>query len=80
MEYLVGKKSIKYYRVAWVILVFIGSIMGLGLVWDFAEIMNALMALPNLISLILLSGILARDTQHFLWNGNLDQEINQEEL
>lgn len=80
MEYLVGKKSIKYYRVAWVILVFIGSIMGLGLVWDLAEIMNALMALPNLISLILLSGILARDTQHFLWNGNLDQEINQEEL
>ena len=80
MEYLVGKKSIKYYRVAWVILVFMGSIMGLGLVWDLAEIMNALMALPNLISLILLSGILARDTQHFLWNGNLDQEINQEEL
>lgn len=80
MEYLVGKKSIKYYRVAWVILVFIGSIMGLGLVWDLAEIMNALMALPNLISLILLSGILARDTQHFLWNGNLDQEVKQDEL
>ncbi len=80
MEYLVGKKSIKYYRIAWVILVFIGSIMGLGLVWDLAEIMNALMALPNLISLILLSGILARDTQHFLWNGNLDQEIKQDEL
>ena len=80
MEYLVGKKSIKYYRIAWVILVFIGSIMGLGLVWDLAEIMNALMALPNLISLILLSGILAHDTQHFLWNGNLDQEIKQDEL
>ena len=80
MEYLVGKKSIKYYRFAWVILVFVGSIMGLGLVWDFAEIMNALMALPNLISLILLSGILARDTQHFLWNGNLDQEVRQEDL
>ena len=54
--------------------------MGLGLVWDLAEIMNALMALPNLISLILLSGILAHDTQHFLWNGNLDQEVKQDEL
>lgn len=80
MEYLVGKKSIKYYRVAWVILVFVGSCMGLGLVWDLAEIMNALMALPNLLSLILLSGIVARDTQHFLWNGNLDQEVKQEDL
>lgn len=80
MEYLFGKTSIKYYRVAWVIFVFVGSCMGLGLVWDFAEIMNALMAIPNLVSLILLSGVLARDTQHFLWNRNLDQEVKPEEL
>ncbi len=80
MEYLFGKHSIKYYRIAWVVFVFIGSIVGLGLVWDIAEIMNAFMAVPNLISLILLSGVLARDTQHFLWNGNLDQEVKPEDL
>ena len=80
MEYLVGKRSIKYYRVAWVVMIFVGSSVGLGLVWDFAEIMNALMAVPNLISLLLLSKVLIRDTQHFLWNGNLDQEVKAEDL
>ena len=80
MEYLLGKKSIKIYRILWVIFIFIGSSVGLGIVWDFAEIMNALMAIPNLFALIMLSGILAKDTQHFLWNGNLDQEVKPEEL
>ena len=36
--------------------------------------MNALMAIPNLVSLLLLSGVIAKETQHYLWNKNLDEE------
>ena len=48
--------------------------MALDLVWNIADIMNALMAIPNLISLLLLSKVIAKDTQHYLWEGNLDEE------
>ena len=65
MEYLAGKKSIKFYRVAWVILVFVGSVMSLGMVWSLAEIMNALMAVPNLISLLVLSSVIVEETERY---------------
>ena len=74
MEYLLGERSITPYRIAWVILTFVGSVMALDLVWNIADIMNALMAVPNLISLLLLSKVIAKDTQHYLWEGNLDEE------
>ena len=74
MEYLLGERSITPYRIAWVILTFVGSVMALDLVWNIADIMNALMAIPNLISLLLLSKVIAKDTQHYLWEGNLDEE------
>jgi len=66
-EYLFGKKSIKPYRIAWVIAVFLGSITSLTLVWDLADAMNALMAIPNLVSLIALSGVIVSDTRKYLW-------------
>ena len=74
MEYLLGERSITPYRIAWVLLTFVGSVMALDLVWNIADIMNALMAVPNLISLLLLSKVIAKDTQHYLWEGNLDEE------
>ena len=74
MEYLLGERSITPYRIAWVLLTFVGSVMALELVWNIADIMNALMAIPNLISLLLLSKVIAKDTQHYLWEGNLDEE------
>ena len=74
MEYLYGKGSIVFYRVVYILLVFAGSTMSLTLVWNLADIMNAFMAIPNLVSLIMLSGVVARDTQHYLWDGNLDEE------
>src|SRR5574344_834100 len=55
MEYLAGKRSIIFYRVVFILLVFAGSTMSLALVWNLADIMNALMAIPNLVSLLLLS-------------------------
>jgi AGCS family alanine or glycine:cation symporter len=72
MEYLFGKKSIKPYRVAWVISVFLGSVMSLPLVWDLADAMNAAMAIPNLVSLILLSGVIAAETKKYLIDGDIN--------
>ena len=74
MEYLAGRRSIVFYRILYILLVFTGSTMSLALVWNLADIMNALMAVPNLISLLLLSGVIAKDTQHYLWDKNLDED------
>ena len=54
-EYLAGEDYIRYYRVIWIIVVFIGAVEELELVWKFSDVMNALMAIPNLIGLIGLS-------------------------
>ncbi len=73
-EYLFGNKVVKPYRYLWVIFVMIGSVMSLNIVWTFADITNALMAIPNLVSLILLSGVIARETKKYLWDDKLDDE------
>ena len=74
VEYLKGKQWVKGYRVIYIIAVFSGSVMNLTLVWNLADCMNALMAIPNLISLLMLSGILVHETRKFLWRGRLDKE------
>jgi AGCS family alanine or glycine:cation symporter len=51
----------------------IGSVLSLNAVWTFADITNALMALPNLVSLIFLSGVIVNETKKYLWSGNLDE-------
>jgi len=73
-EYLLGSKIILPYRILWVIMVMVGSVLSLPVVWSFADITNALMAIPNLVSIILLSGIIVKETKTFLWDGNLDKE------
>ncbi len=72
-EYLFGNKVVKPYRYLWVIFVMIGSVMSLNIVWTFADVTNALMALPNLVSLLLLSKVIVKETKKYLWNGNLDE-------
>lgn len=79
MEYLFGKHSTILYRIVFVLGIFIGSVMSLAMVWNLADIFNALMAIPNLISLLLLSGVIARETQHYLWDKNLDEKMEEEE-
>jgi len=59
-----------------IILCFVGCTMALNVVWNIADIMNALMAIPNLISLLLLSGVIARETNHYLWGKRLDDRDN----
>ena len=67
-EYLWGVKVITLYRWLWVIAVMVGSVVKLQIVWDFADIANALMAIPNLISLLALNGVIVKETREFLWN------------
>ncbi len=64
-EYLFGTKIIMPYRFAWVIVVAVGAVMKLSFVWDLADTMNGLMAIPNLIGLLLLSGVVVKETKDF---------------
>jgi AGCS family alanine or glycine:cation symporter len=73
-EYLFGVRAIRPYRVLWVLAVLVGSVATLPAVWHFADIANGLMAVPNLISLIALSGVIVAETRQFLWSGDLDRE------
>ena len=66
-EYLLGSRAIIPYRVLWVAFVMIGSVTTLRVVWSFADIANACMAIPNLISLIFLSGLIVAETHASLW-------------
>ena len=73
LEYLGGKKTILSFRILWCISIFIGAIANLSLVWSIAESMNALMAIPNLICLLLLSKVIVDETKKYLWENRLDE-------
>ena len=75
VEYLKGKKWVIAYRVIYIAAAFIGSVINLSVVWNLADCMNALMAIPNLISLLCLSGIIVHETRKYLWRGRLDREM-----
>jgi AGCS family alanine or glycine:cation symporter len=72
VEYLFGKKGILPYKLIYTATVYCGAVFSLGVVWDFADIANGLMAIPNLISLLVLSGVVASETKKYLWNDNLE--------
>jgi AGCS family alanine or glycine:cation symporter len=72
IEYLGGKKIIVYYRIIWIVGVFLGSVANLSMMWNLADTMNALMAIPNLISLLLLTRVLVKETNKYLWSNKLD--------
>lgn len=78
VEYLKGKRWTRIYRVIYIIVAFLGTVINLTMVWNLADCMNALMAIPNLISLLLLSGIIVRETKHYLWDDNLDADMESE--
>ncbi len=75
VEYLKGKRWVLVFRVLYMLAVFAGSVMNLALVWNLADCMNALMAIPNLISLLCLNGILVHETRKYLWRHRLDKEM-----
>ena len=80
VEYLKGKRWMLIYRMLYIVSIFLGSVISLGLVWNIADCMNALMAIPNLISLLCLSGIIVHETRKYLWRGQLDREMNEDEI
>ncbi|HHV34314.1 MAG TPA: sodium:alanine symporter family protein [Syntrophomonadaceae bacterium] len=63
--YLAGFKGIKPYRLIFCFMVFIGAILKMGLVWDLADAFNGAMAIPNLIGLLALSGVVVSETREF---------------
>jgi len=67
LEYLTGgkMKSVKVYRWLYIIAVFIGPYMTVSAVWTIADIFNGMMALPNMIALFVLSGVVAKETKDF---------------
>ena len=73
VTYLFGKRAIRPYQVLYVAVAFLGAI-GVGeVVWTVSDITNALMAIPNIIMVLLLSGLIAKETRHYVYEGNLDE-------
>lgn len=61
-----GRRAVIPFRVIWSVIVFIGATTELSIVWSFSDVMNGLMALPNLIGLIILSGLIVRETKAYM--------------
>ncbi|MBN7792385.1 sodium:alanine symporter family protein [Microbacterium esteraromaticum] len=68
IERLLGRRAVIPFRIIFSLVVFIGCTVQLGVVWAFSDVMNGLMALPNLIGLLVLSGLVARETKKYLDN------------
>ncbi len=65
VDYIEGSHMSRFYRILFIVVLFFGSIIGLDVIWNIADCMNALMAIPNLIALLLLSGVAARETKEY---------------
>jgi len=63
VEYLSGKRYLILYRVLYVGAVFVGAIVQLHVVWNVADLLNGLMAIPNLVSLLALAGVIVAETR-----------------
>ena len=74
--YLFGSKGIRIYQVLYVLATFFGAIGVGNVVWTISDITNALMAIPNIIVTLLLSGIVARETKHYVYQHHMDEESN----
>ena len=66
VERLVGRGGVLPYRAIFVLVVYVGATTELEVVWNFSDVMNGLMALPNLVGLLVLSGLIARETKEYL--------------
>ncbi len=72
-EYLLGKAVIIPYKIIYVAITFAGAVMSLGTVWNIADALNMLMAVPNLICILLLSGVIAKETKFYLTDDNIEK-------
>lgn len=76
VEYCLGKKALIPYRVLYIAVALIAPIVALDLVWTIADILNALMAIPNLIAVLLLSPIIVKETKKYI--NNLDAKNDED--
>ena len=74
VNYIEKRRSNRFYRILYIVALFFGSIINLDIIWNIADCMNALMTIPNLTALLLLSKVAARETKKYLWGGRLDEE------
>ena len=77
MIYLMGTKGVLPYRLIFIALIASGAFLKLEAIWILADIVNGLMAIPNLIALIALSGVVVAETEHYLAK---DGETGTEDL
>lgn len=75
VAYLWGRKYIIVYRIVFLIVLFIGSVVSLSLIWNFSDLMNGLMAFPNLVVLLVLNGVIVSETKKYLWENRLDERM-----
>ena len=73
--YIEGRRTNRFYRILYITALFFGSIITLDIIWNIADCMNALMTIPNLVALLLLSGVAAKETKKYLWANRLDDEM-----
>ena len=73
VEYLFGRKGMIPYKLIFVFVLLIGPVIKLDLVWTMADIFNALMSIPNLIAVIVLSPVVVKETNYYLYGNRLDE-------
>lgn len=78
VNFIEGRRTNRFYRILYIVALFFGSIINLDIIWNIADCMNALMAIPNLVALLLLSGVAAHETNRYLWANRLDDEMEEE--
>lgn len=64
-EYIFGERKVRLYRVVFIAFVMVGAMMKLEFVWNFSDLMNGMMAIPNLIALLLLSKVISKETNRY---------------
>ncbi|MDF2550696.1 MAG: dagA [Chlamydiales bacterium] len=74
VEFLLGKKSVPLYRTLYCLLIVPGAALQLTTVWAFADMMNGLMAIPNLLALIALGKVVSKETTSFICQLKLEKE------
>ncbi len=79
VNYIERRNSNRFYRILYIVALFFGSIINLDIIWNIADCMNALMAIPNLVALLLLRGVTAQETKKYLWGNRLDDNMEEEQ-
>ena len=78
VTYLFGRRAIRPYQIVYVLAAFLGAVGVADIVWTTSDIANAFMAIPNILMVLLLSGMIARETKHYVWDKNLDERTEDE--